>query len=198
MSDPNQENAELDVIAPPEPELADVELEVEEEDEEDEVSLEIKEIVQDSEVFNNAGPQAPPKQEVIKKKVKRPPSEKQLAHLAKIRGKALEARQAKAQAKKGVSINEDSNQTREVKAIPREPTQAELGPSLRDLTPDDLRKLQMEAIYGYDMMRKDRKKKKQEALETQRQQKEVERAVNRHLPQNSISGGDDPWGICFN
>ena len=62
------------------------------------VELEVKEIVPDQEVFLDAPKQAPPK----KQRARKPPSEKQLAHLAKIRVKAVEAKRAKNAAKKSI------------------------------------------------------------------------------------------------
>ena len=65
---------------------------------------------------------------------------------------------------------------------------------LYSLTPQQLRQLQMDAIYGYDTIRKDRKAKKkaQQAKEAQEQKafQAVSRAVNRPID-------DDGWGVCF-
>jgi len=65
---------------------------------------------------------------------------------------------------------------------------------LYSLTPQQLRQLQMDAIYGYDTIRKDRKQKKkaQQAKEAQEQKafQAVSRAVNRPID-------DDGWGVCF-
>ena len=93
----SQENAELDVEMPevePEDEVEteNQELEVEPEEEEP-PEMVVKEIIPDKELFMDAPPQ---------KRPKRKATEKQKAHLAKIRVKALEAKKKKREAKMGI------------------------------------------------------------------------------------------------
>jgi len=162
------------------------------EEEETKVEMKIKEIVPDNEVFKGATDQAPPKRK------KRPISEKQREHLAKIRVKALEAKKAKQQANKvpvksAKKVYEEKIE--EEYSDDDTPTpQVDNDSMLYSLTPQQLRQLQMDAIYGYDTIRKDRKQKKkaQQAKEHQEQKafQAVSRAVNRPVD-------DDGWGICF-
>ncbi len=164
-----------------------------EEDEPDEVvEMKIKEIVPDAEVFNDAEAQAPPK----KARAKRPISDKQRAHLAKIRVKAAEAKKAKSKAKpksaKKVYEEKVEDEHEEVDELPLEQKTEKIGSI--NLTPAELRQLQYEAIYGYDTHRKAekaerRKKEAQEAHEKKTYQA-ISRAVNRPVD-------DDGWGVCF-
>ncbi len=167
-----------------------------EEDEPDEVvEMKIKEIVPDAEVFNDAEAQAPPK----KARAKRPISDKQRAHLAKIRVKAAEAKKAKSKAKpksaKKVYEEKVEDEHEEVDELPL--GSAKAGPEKIgsiNLTPAELRQLQYEAIYGYDTHRKAEKaeRKKKEALEAHEKKtyQAISRAVNRPVD-------DDGWGVCF-
>jgi len=168
--------------------------EVEEEDAK--MEMKIKEIVPDNEVFNDAMEQAPPKRK------KRPISDKQREHLAKIRVKALEAKKAKKankpQVKSAKKVYEQQIEEEYDHEVPKGnilnmPT-PDKDSSLVHLTQEQLRQLQFEAIYGYDTMRKERKadKRKKQAQEQHEQQtyQAVHRAVNRQVD-------DDGWGVCF-
>jgi len=167
-----------------------------EETEDPEVEMKIKEIVPDAEVFNDAEAQAPPK----KARVKRPISDKQREHLAKIRVKALESKKAKAKAKatggnkpqtksaKKVYEEQVEDEHEGVDDVPEQPIRG------INLTPQELRQLQYEAIYGYDTHRKkekmERKRKEAKELHEQKTYQAVSRAVNRPVD-------DDGWGVCF-
>lgn len=172
----------------PLPETEGVDEEPEEVVEEDaKMEMKIKEIVPDNEVFKDAVGQAPPKRK------KRPISEKQREHLAKIRVKALEAKKAKKANKqpvksaKKVYEEQIEEEYEDVVEVPKDS-------GLISLSQDQLRQLQFEAIYGYDTMRKERKaeKKKKQAEEEHKQKtyQAVHRAVNRQVD-------DDGWGVCF-
>ncbi len=166
--------------------------EVEEEDAK--VEMKIKEIVPDNEVFNDAMEQAPPKRK------KRPVSEKQKAHLAKIRVKALEAKKAKKANKPPVKSAKKVYEKQIEEEYDEPPGNVMDMPtpdkdsSLIHLTQQELRQLQYEAIYGYDTMRKDRKAKKREAQAKAEHEKKTYQAVHRavHRPVD-----DDGWGVCF-
>jgi len=161
--------------------------EQEAEEEDSKVDMKIKEIVPDNEVFNGADDQAPPKRK------KRPVSEKQKAHLAKIRVKALEAKKAKKANKPPVKSakkqyeEEIEDEYGQVNDVPKES-------ALYSLSRQELQQLQFDAIYGYDTIRKDRKQKKREAQAKQQHEQQtfqaVSRAVNRPVD-------DDGWGVCF-
>jgi hypothetical protein len=170
-------------------------------DDDAKVEMKIKEIVPDNEVFKDATDQAPPKRK------KREISEKQREHLAKIRVKALEAKKAKQQgnkvpvksAKKVYEQQIEDEYSDEEYDMPKATygmpaPKPEQDSMLYSLTPQQLRQLQMDAIYGYDTIRKDRKQKKkaQQAKEAQEQKafQAVSRAVNRPID-------DDGWGVCF-
>jgi len=158
--------------------------EVEEEDAK--VEMKVKEIVPDAEVFKDAIGQAPPKRK------KRPISEKQREHLAKIRVKALEAKKAKKANKQPVKsakkvYEEQVEEEHEPVEVPQES-------GLYQLSQDQLRELQFQAIHGYDTLRKKQKaeKKKKEAEEqhAKKTYQAVHRAVHRPVD-------DDGWGVCF-
>ncbi len=170
-------------------------------DEPVEVDMKIKEIVPDNEVFNDASGQAPPKRK------KREISEKQKAHLAKIRVKALEAKKAKKankepQAKQSVKsakkvyekkVEEDHYEysaSEDDEPVVKVPANS----SLITLSQEQLKQLQFEAIYGYDTIRKARKEEKKKAqAQKEHEQKTfqaVSRAINRPVD-------DDGWGVCF-
>lgn len=176
----------------PLPETEGVDEEPEEVVEEDaKMEMKIKEIVPDNEVFKDAVGQAPPKRK------KRPISEKQREHLAKIRVKALEAKKAKKANKQPVKsakkvYEEQIEEEYEDYAGGKVEVPKDSG--LISLSQDQLRQLQFEAIYGYDTMRKERKaeKKKKQAEEEHKQKtyQAVHRAVNRQVD-------DDGWGVCF-
>ena len=119
-------DAEIDIAMPENPEpgeqpedpledeeyegVDDPEPKEETEEAEAQVELEVKEIVPDEEVFLDAPKQAPPK----KQRARKPPSEKQLAHLAKIRVKAVEAKRAKNAAKKSIKAEVSRSATEEI------------------------------------------------------------------------------------
>ena len=151
-------------------------------EEEEELPLpQVKPIVPDNAVFDDAPAQAPPK------RAKRPISDKQREHLAKIRVKALEAKRAKqSQKPKNKSAKKvyEEKVEEEHEYVP-DPVKPERDSPLYQLTQKQLRDLQMEAIYGYDMVRKDRKQKKQQALEEEAQKQQTFQAVNR-----AVGGGN--------
>lgn len=157
------------------------------EEEDAKVEMKIKEIVPDAEVFKDATDQAPPKRK------KRPISDKQREHLAKIRVKALEAKKAKQKANKqpvksAKKVYEEKveEEHQEVE-VPKES-------QLYHLSQDQLRELQFQAIHGYDTLRKqqkaEKKKKQAEEQHAQKTYQAVHRAVNRQVD-------DDGWGVCF-
>ena len=157
-----------------------------EEEEDAKVEMKVKEIVPDAEVFKDAIEQAPPKRK------KRPISEKQREHLAKIRVKALEAKKAKQKAKQppvksAKKVYEEQVEEDHSVDVPVES-------KLYHLSQDQLRELQFQAIHGYDTLRKKQKaeKKKKEAEEqhAKKTYQAVHRAVHRPVD-------DDGWGVCF-
>ena len=164
----------------------------EEQEEDAKVDMEIKEIVPDAEVFNDASGQAPPKRK------KRPVSEKQREHLAKIRIKAAEAKKAKKEGKSSAPKSAKKQYEEEVEEeygnVNDMPSRPEKDSALYSLTPQQLRQLQFDAIYGYDSIRKERKQKKREAQAREQHEQQtfqaVSRAVNRPVD-------DDGWGVCF-
>ena len=198
-------DAEIDIAMPENPEpgeqpedpledeeyegVDDPEPKEETEEAEANVELEVKEIVPDHEVFLDAPKQALPK----KQRVRKPPSEKQLAHLAKIRVKAVEAKRAKNAAKKSIKA-EVSQQGAEKKSIKAKEVPVEAEGDLVHLTQEQLRQLQYEAIHGYDTMRKERKTKKKAAEAKDKQEKQVYAAVSKAINPNV---DDDGWGVCF-
>tara|TARA_R110001592_G_scaffold22253_8_gene88806 strand:+ start:6510 stop:7109 length:600 start_codon:yes stop_codon:yes gene_type:complete len=196
-------DAEIDIAMPENPEpgeqpedpledeeyegVDDPEPKEETEEAEAQVELEVKEIVPDQEVFLDAPKQAPPK----KQRARKPPSEKQLAHLAKIRVKAVEAKRAKNAAKK--SIKAEVSEVPQKKSIKAKEVPVDAEGGLVHLTQEQLRQLQYEAIYGYDTMRKERKTKKKAAEAKDKQEKQVYAAVSKAINPSA----DDGWGVCF-
>ena len=163
-------------------------------DEEDTgMTMKIKEIVPDNEVFKDASGQAPPKRK--KKEI----SEKQKAHLAKIRVKALEAKKAKAQGndkpKSAKKVYEQKIEEEYSASEDEEPVvQVPANSSLITLSQDQLRKLQFEAIYGYDTIRKARKEEKKKVKAQEEHERKTYQAVSRAI---NRPVDDDGWGICF-
>ena len=197
------DNAEIDIAMPEEP-VVDDPLEGEDyqspdEDAEDganEPELIVKEIVPDDNVFLGAKEQAAPKKEKVKKP-RKPPSEKQLAHLAKIRVKALEAKKAKQAPKKVIKmkvaeIQEDYEEVEEPKGV-NKVGKIEGNGGLVNLSQDDLRRLQYDAIHGYDTMRKQRKEEKKVRVAKEQQEKQVYATISKAVNPSA----DDAWGICF-
>jgi hypothetical protein len=146
--------------------------------------LRIKPVIDDTDIFKDAKP----------KRKRKPPSEKQLAHLAKAREKATAVRKAKTEAnktaKKKVAFD-DVLQKTDPRPRREGATQESL---LLHLTRQELLEIQQQAIEGYDTKRKARKKVKQDA------QHEVQKAnlVNRQIAK--AVGQTDPdafWAECF-
>ena len=146
--------------------------------------LRIKPVIDDTDIFKDAKP----------KRKRKPPSEKQLAHLAKAREKATAVRKAKTEAnktaKKKVAFD-DVLQKTDPRPRREGATQESL---LLHLTRQELLEIQQQAIEGYDSKRKARKKVKKDA------EHEVQKAnlVNRQIAK--AVGQTDPdafWAECF-
>jgi hypothetical protein len=95
----------------------------------------------------------------------------QLARLKAIREKALAVRRAKAQEKKELKELQDKKKKKDIQKL-REEVEEKSEPStpqkvqpslLQSLDPETIRKLQLEAIEGYDKLRKERKAQKKKA-----------------------------------
>tara|TARA_R110000803_G_scaffold88854_3_gene155877 strand:- start:1713 stop:2351 length:639 start_codon:yes stop_codon:yes gene_type:complete len=175
--------------------LAEQDYDSPDEDADEEPVLSVKEIVPDEEVFLDPPPQAAPKKEKVKKP-RKPPSEKQLAHLAKIRVKALEAKKAKQAPKKVVKAQADDDyevveEPKEVNKVGQKTIKA--NGSLVNLSQDDLRQLQYEAIHGYDTMRKKRKEEKKVRVAKEQHDKKVYSTISKAINPSA----DDAWGVCF-
>ena len=158
----------------------------------------LKEIIADEDVFNDV----PPPEKRPKKKV----SEKQLEHLAKAREKAKETRRLKAEAKRDLKIKHTK--------IEQEPPKPEADimtkdnpmvsatkkeyPSFQQFTPEDIIKLQEDAINSYDKKRKARKEIKKQKQQVEAVEKKNYEAVTRAIHHPVNPQADDPWSLCFN
>jgi hypothetical protein len=146
--------------------------------------LRIKPVIDDTDIFKDAKP----------KRKRKPPSEKQLAHLAKAREKATAVRKAKTEAKKKATKKvafDDVLQKTDPRPRREGPAQESI---LLHLTRQELLEIQQQAIEGYDTKRKAQKKVKRDA------EQEVQKAnlVNRRIAKAvGQPDPDDMWAVCF-
>jgi hypothetical protein len=142
--------------------------------------LVIKPVVDDTEIFKDAP--------VKKTRKRKPPSEKQLAHLAKARAKAQEMKKARDLLKAG------QTEKKAVKAKDTRPQADEKESLVLHLSRDELKKYTEDAIEGYDTKRKARKAVKKQAQEEYAKANKVNRTIARAIGQPDP---DDMWSVCF-
>jgi len=172
--------------------------------------LELKQVVDEKVIFSDEVTEDPPSPPSKKKK---PLSDKQRAHLKKAREKALATRKAKAAERKKVeevkrAEREKKRLEREQKQIKKEdndfekqkkiqesvpPPSSQVPSSLRQLSEQDIMKLQQAAIENYEVTRKARKQKKKEAEAKANHDKKVYQSISKAVGQTQ----DDIWGSCF-
>jgi len=147
-------------------------------------------------------PKEKPKKE---KKPRKPMTEKQLEHLRKGREKALAVRRAKAQEKKELKDLQAKKKKKDIQKLREEvgepPKKAEPQkvekkltegmPSLNQLDPEFIRKLQLDAIEGYEKVRKERKAKKKHEEDNNNRNTTNMNIINNALnPPKSVKYGD--------
>lgn len=184
------------------------------------INVEEREIPEEEEVFTD--PPAPkvapvleedePPNEFTQKKGKRkytrtkPMSDKQKAHLAKIRQIAIEKRKAEkerklkekeeaviAKAEKKILDKKKKEEEQAEKEKPKEKPQAVI--QHNGFTKDDLDNAVLSAISQYDTLRKQRKKEKVEKESKQREEDKMRATLARAIqPQKTAS---DPWRSLF-
>ncbi len=171
--------------------------------------LELKQVVDEKVIFSDEVTEDPPSPPSKKKK---PLSDKQRAHLKKAREKALATRKAKAAERKKVeevkrAEREKKRLEREQKQIKKEdndfekqkkiqesvPPPSKVPSSLRQLSEEDIMKLQQAAIENYEVTRKARKQKKKEAEAKANHDKKVYQSISKAVNSNP----DDVWSVCF-
>lgn len=171
--------------------------------------LELKQVVDEKVIFSDEVSEDPPSPPSKKKK---PPSAKQREHLKKAREKALATRRAKAAERKKVeeakrAEREKKRLEREEKQIKKEesefmkqkklqettPAPTQVPSSMRNLTEEDIIKLQQRAIEDYEVKRKARKQKKKEAEAKANHDKKVYQSISKAVNSNP----DDVWSVCF-
>ncbi len=206
----------LPVVKLMEEDLEPLDAEKESEEEGDTVEMEIqdevlpevktdKPTIPEEDIFvEKDKPKEKPKKE---KKPRKPMSEAQLEHLRKGREKALAVRRAKAQEKKELKELQAKKKKKEIQKLreevgeapapkKEEPKKAENKltegmPSLQQLDPEFIRKLQQDAIEGYDKVRKERKAKKKHEQETHNRNTTNMNIINNALnPPKSVKYGD--------
>lgn len=176
--------------------------------------LEVKQIVDEKVIFSEEVAPDPPSPPSKKKKQ---PSDKQRAHLKKAREKALATRRLKAAARK--EQDDIKKAEREKKRLEREQKQIQkeesdfakqkklqeavaappsqhsdaLPSSMKNLSEQDIIKLQQMAIEDYEVKRKARKQKKKEAEAKATHDKKVYQSISKAVGQSQ----DDIWGSCF-
>ena len=157
----------------------------------------LKEIIADEDVFNDV----PPPEKRPKKKI----SEKQLEHLAKAREKAKETRRLKAEAKKDLKITQkprrESVSFSDDEVLSKDSAPIHIKqeyPSFQQFTPEDIIKLQEDAINSYDKKRKARKEVKKQQKQVEAVEKKNYEAVTRAIHHPTNPSQDDPWAMCFN
>ena len=143
----------------------------------------------------------PVKEKPVKEKKERKPlTEAQLEHLRKGREKALAVRRAKAQEKKEIQELHAKKKKKEIQKLREEVGEApkkevnkitEGLPTLQHLDPEFIKKLQRDAIEGYDSLRKERKAKKKQEQETHNRNTTNMNIINNALnPPKSVKYGD--------
>jgi len=193
------------------------------EEQDDIINVEEREIPEEEEVFTD--PPAPkvapvleeddPPNEFTPKKGKRkytrtkPMSDKQKAHLAKIRQIAIEKRKAEKERKlkekeeaviaKAEKKILDKKKKEEEKALveqqkPKEKPQAVI--QQNGFTKDDLDNAVLSAISQYDTLRKQRKKEKVEKESKQREEDKMRATLARAI-QPQKTAAPDPWRSLF-
>lgn len=199
----------LPVVKLMEEDLEPLEAEKESEDEGDTVEMEIKDEVlpevktnkpsiPEEDIFvDKEKPAEKPKKE---RKPRKPMTEKQLETLRKGREKALAVRRAKAQEKKEIKELKEKKKKKEIQQLREEVAEPpkktgkpnlEGMPMLQQLDPDFIRKLQQDAIEGYDKIRKERKAKKKQEQETHNRNTANMNVINNALnPPKSVKYGD--------
>lgn len=199
----------LPVVKLMEEDLEPLEAEKESEDEGDTVEMEIKDEVlpevktnkpsiPEEDIFvDKEKPAEKPKKE---RKPRKPMTEKQLETLRKGREKALAVRRAKAQEKKEIKELKEKKKKKEIQQLREEVAEPpkktgtpnlEGMPTLQQLDPDFIRKLQQDAIEGYDKIRKERKAKKKQEQEAHNRNTANMNVINNALnPPKSVKYGD--------
>jgi hypothetical protein len=171
--------------------------------------LELKQVVDEKVIFSDEVTEDPPSPPSKKKK---PPSDKQRAHLKKAREKALATRRAKAAERKKVedakkAEREKKRLEREQKQIEKEesdfmkqkkiqesvPPPSKVPSSMKQLSEQDIMKLQQMAIEDYEIKRKARKQKKKEAEAKANHDKKVYQSISKAVNSNP----NDVWSVCF-
>lgn len=143
-------------------------------------------------------PKEKPKKE---KKPRKPMTEKQLEHLRKGREKALAVRRAKAQEKKELKELQNKKKKKDIQKLREEvgesPKKAEPNkltegmPTLNQFDPEFIRKLQQDAIEGYDKARRERKAKKKHEEDSHNRNTTNMNIINNALnPPKSVKYGD--------
>jgi len=170
--------------------------------------LELKQVVDEKIIFSEEVTEDPPSPPSKKKK---PPSDKQRAHLKKAREKALATRRAKAAARKEKedikkAEREKKRLEREQKQIEKEesdfakqkkiqevvPASPQVPNSMKQLSEEDIIKLQQMAIEDYEVKRKARKQKKKEAEAKANHDKKVYQSISK-----AVNSQDEIWASCF-
>lgn len=133
------------------------------------------------------------------RKPRKPMTEAQLEHLKKGREKALEVRRAKAQEKKEIADLKAKKKEKEIQQL-REEVESTPRPkkeiskqmsSLDTLSPELIKKLQQDAIEGYDKIRKERKAKKKQEQEQHNRNTTNMNIINNALnPPKAVKYGD--------
>lgn len=172
-----------------------------------EEDLEVKQVVDEKVIFSDEVTEDPPSPPSKKKK---PPSDKQRAHLKKAREKALATRRAKAAERKKVedikkAEREKKRLEKEQKQIKKEESEfakqkrmqeadavpTQVPSSMRNLSEEDIIKLQQAAIENYEVTRKARKQKKKEAEQKANHDKKIYQSIAKAV------NPDDCWDVCF-
>ena len=147
-----------------------------------------------------------PKKETKTRKPRKPMTEAQKENLKKAREKALAVRRAKAEEKKEIKVLKEKKKKKEIQQLrdevedtPKKAMSSEahlrstmpLPTTLQNLDPELIRKLQQDAIEGYDKLRKERKAKKKQEQETHNRNTINMNRINNALnPPKSVKYGD--------
>ena len=132
------------------------------------------------------------------RKPRKPMTEAQKENLKKAREKALAVRRAKAEEKKEIKVLKEKKKKKEIQQLrdevedtPKKAVSMPLPTTLQSLDPELIRKLQQDAIEGYDKLRKERKAKKKQEQETHNRNTTNMNRINNALnPPKSVKYGD--------
>jgi hypothetical protein len=194
------------------------EIEASEDEEEEEVKPIPKKKMEQTDIFSDA-----PKVKPVKEKKKRVLSEEHKQKLAMARQKALEVRRENSRQKKEMKeltklkktqeldkLREETGRTKKIEKKPDppspKPVREDIPPPIpktnipvqqRVYSQEDMERASLNAILGYEKIRKDRKTKKKQAEQLDRQQEQLKQQLRNIKKTTTPSYEDNEWSNFF-